>query len=158
MPFTLIPIGTVQRPTPDRTLITLDSSFAAGLDGLDGFSHVVLTWWFSACAAPSDRAVRTVEQPYPGAPSALGVFATRSPQRPNPIALSVAQIIAVDHAHGTVEVGFCDADSGTPVLDIKPYTPSLDRVAEPRVPGWAARWPLSIEESATFDWGSIFAD
>lgn len=43
-----------------------------------------------------------------------------------------------------------------PVLDIKPYTPSLDRVETPNVPEWCSEWPKSTEESGNFDWESVF--
>ena len=54
----------------------------------------------------------------------MGVFATRSPLRPNPIALTAAEIIHTDQEKGLIRVTFLDADNGTPVLDIKPYTQS----------------------------------
>lgn len=49
-----------------------------------------------------------------------------------------------------------DADDNTPVLDIKPYTPSLDRVESPGVPEWCRHWPKSIEESGDFPWEGEF--
>ena len=62
----------------------------------------------------------------------MGVFATRSPARPNPIAMTASEVINIDFASGIIRVAFIDADEDTPVLDIKPYTPSFDRV-EPRM-------------------------
>lgn len=49
-----------------------------------------------------------------------------------------------------------DADNGTPVLDIKPYTPSYDRVENPLVPAWCSRWPKNTETSGDFDWDEVF--
>ena len=86
----------------------------------------------------------------------MGIFATRSPQRPNPIALSVAEILYIDHEAGVIYIAYADARQGSPVLDLKPYTPSLDRVEHPQVPDWCGHWPRSLEESGDFDWENEF--
>ena len=86
----------------------------------------------------------------------LGIFATRSPLRPNPLALTVIELAAVDADVGLVETPYLDAADGTPVLDLKPYTPSIDRIEHPIVPAWCAHWPESAEASADFDWPSEF--
>lgn len=96
------------------------------------------------------------EQPYHGAPETMGIFATRSPMRPNPIALTASEVIGIDYRKGIIRLTFLDADDGTPVLDIKPYTPSFDRVETPDVPDWCRRWPRSTEESGEFNWDSVF--
>lgn len=80
----------------------------------------------------------------------------RSPMRPNPIALTASEIINIDYEHGIIHITFIDAYDGTPVLDIKPYTPSLDRVENPSVPAWCSYWPKSTEESGDFDWEKVF--
>lgn len=49
-----------------------------------------------------------------------------------------------------------DAEDGTPLVDLKPYTPSIDRIATPRVPAWCANWPNDVETSGQFDWGAVF--
>ncbi|MFL1674767.1 TrmO family methyltransferase [Paenibacillus dendritiformis] len=89
-------------------------------------------------------------------PHTLGIFATRSPYRPNPIGLSTARILAINEESGIIQLAYLDADEGSPVLDLKPYTPSLDRVEIPHVPDWCAHWPQSLEESASFDWSNEF--
>ncbi|MFW6261419.1 MAG: TrmO family methyltransferase domain-containing protein, partial [Spirochaetota bacterium] len=76
----------------------------------------------------------------------LGVFAVKSPMRPNPIALTIVKIIAVDRAAGTIEIARIDAFDDTPVLDIKGYMPAVDRVANARVPEWASAWPDSMPD------------
>lgn len=86
----------------------------------------------------------------------MGIFATRSPVRPNPIALSTAEIIGIDYQNGIVQIAYIDANDNTPLLDIKPYTPSLDRVETPGVPAWCSHWPQSLEESASFAWENEF--
>lgn len=99
----------------------------AALRGLEGFSHVWLLWVF-------DRAVRegwspTVRPPRLGGNARLGVFATRSPFRPNPVALSAVTLAGLEktRAWGTVlHVRGADLMDGTPILDIKPYLPYAD--------------------------------
>lgn len=86
----------------------------------------------------------------------MGIFATRSPIRPNPIALTAVEIIHVDYQSGIIQIAYIDANDGTPVLDIKPYTPNLDRVETPVVPEWCSHWPKSLEESGTFAWEQEF--
>lgn len=93
------------------------------LRGLDGFSHIWLIWEFSA-----NRAVRPwqpmVRPPRLGGNNAMGVFATRSPFRPNPLGLSCVKIdsIELSSPDGPV-INVCGADlmDGTPIYDIKPY-------------------------------------
>ena len=99
----------------------------AALRGLEGFSHIWLVWVF-------DQAVRaewspTVRPPRLGGNARLGVFATRSPFRPNPIALSAVTLAGMEETRewGTVlRVRGADLMDGTPILDIKPYLPYAD--------------------------------
>ena len=99
----------------------------AALRGLEGFSHIWLVWVF-------DQAVRaewspTVRPPRLGGNARLGVFATRSPFRPNPIALSAVTLAGMEATRewGTVlRVRGADLMDGTPILDIKPYLPYAD--------------------------------
>ena len=100
---------------------------SAALRGLEGFSHIWLVWVF-------DQAVRaewspTVRPPRLGGNARLGVFATRSPFRPNPIALSAVTLAGMEKTRewGTVlRVRGADLMDGTPILDIKPYLPYAD--------------------------------
>ena len=96
------------------------------LRGLEDFSHIWLIWVF-------DRAIRenwspTVRPPRLGGNTRMGVFATRSPFRPNPIALSCVQLAGIRQtAQGPVlRVRGADLVDGTPILDIKPYIPYAD--------------------------------
>jgi len=136
--------------------VELEKSYAPALAGIEGFSHLNILWWFSGCDNEHSRSRLTEKSPYKNAPDLMGTFATRSPERPNPIALSCAQVTYVDEENGVVGLAYIDAFDGSPVLDIKPYTPSLDRVEAPSVPAWCAGWPKCYEESGDFDWGSVF--
>mgnify|MGYP002571162252 CR=1 FL=1 len=97
------------------------------LRGLDGFSHIWLIWQFS-------QAVRktwspTVRPPRLGGNARLGVFATRSPFRPNPIGLSCVRLLGVEEQPGlgpVLRVAGADLVDGTPIFDIKPYLPYSD--------------------------------
>lgn len=149
--YTINPIGEFK--TVDyRCFIQVDKAFLPALQELTGFSHLQIFWWFSECDDEASRKILEVSAPYRQSPKTMGVFATRSPNRPNPIALSTAGIIQVDQEQGILEITHMDAFEGTPILDLKPYTPSLDRVEHPHVPNWCAHWPTCLEDSASFDW------
>ena len=118
------------------------------LRGLEGFSHIWLIWEFS-------RAVRgewspTVRPPRLGGNVRMGVFATRSPFRPNPIGLSVVKLEEIRRGtpDGTVLiVSGADLLDGTPILDIKPYVPYADSIPD-ALGGFAADAPdpkLTVE-------------
>jgi tRNA-Thr(GGU) m(6)t(6)A37 methyltransferase TsaA len=100
--------------------------FAAGLDGLDGFSHIIVIFHFHK-AGPAK-----LEVVPPGRTKPRGVFATRSPRRPNPIGLSVLRLLGREGRW--LDVAGLDLVDGTPVLDIKPYT-GRDRKSHIRT-GW----------------------
>jgi len=141
--FPISQIGVVKRED-GRVLLSIATAYRTGLVGLDRFSHAQVLWWFDRCADEKSRRTVQVDPPFP-APT-LGVFALKAPTRPNPIALSTVRILSVDPAAGTMEVPAIDAFDGTPILDIKPYVPSFDRVNAPRVPEWASGWPDSLPE------------
>ena len=136
--------------------IQLGSVYSPAVLGLYGFSHLQVLWWFSGCDNSEDRGVLRESAPYVKGPPMLGTFATRSPRRPNPIALSCAEILHIDEMESTITLAYIDAQDDTPVLDIKPYTPSLDRVEYPRMPSWCAHWPKSLEQSGEFNWEEEF--
>lgn len=136
--------------------IKLDPPYGKGLRGLAGYGHVQVLWWADGCDTETARATLVETKPYVKGPDEIGVFALRSPERPNPIALSVAPVAYVDETAGTVGLHYIDTFPGTAVLDLKPYTPSLDRVEHPTTPEWCRHWPRSCEESGNFDWTTEF--
>ena len=151
----LTPIGRISSKEGEFQIV-LDTRLADALTGLDGFSHIQVFWWFDQCDNEQDRSVLTSDKPYTNGPARLGAFATRSPQRPNPIAVTTAELLWIDRARARIGLSYIDALDGTPVLDIKPYTPSLDHVERPAVPGWCAHWPDAFERSGDFDWEKEF--
>lgn len=153
--LSLTPIGKTETLDGLR-IIRLHKAYVPALQALEGFSHVDVLWWFDGCDNETSRSSLKEHSPYKHAPAVMGTFATRSPERPNPIALSVAEVIGINQEEGTVTLAYLDADDDSPVIDLKPYTPSLDRVEKPRVPAWCSHWPKSLEESADFKWEDEF--
>lgn len=94
--------------------------------GLDNFSHIWLLWQFSE--STKSQWHPTVRPPRLGGNIRKGVFATRSPFRPNPIGLSCVKLERVEFVNGTAELHVLGGDlmDGTPILDIKPYLPIAD--------------------------------
>lgn len=103
------------------------------LRGLEGYSHIWLLWEFSE--AKREHWSATVKPPRLGGKKRMGVFATRSPFRPNPIGMSAVKLegIRIDEKLGPLlQVSGVDMLNGTPVYDIKPYLPYADSYPEAR--------------------------
>ncbi len=153
--FTMEPIGYVRADAAGYRL-EIAPEYRAALQGLDGFGHVLVLWW---CHLYDDyREVLESPRPYTHGPEVMGIFATRSPLRPNPIAVTPAAVLDIDQEQGVIHIPYIDAEDGTPILDIKPYHPSVDRVRDIKMPVWCAHWPQWLEDSADFDWGAEFVN
>lgn len=153
--FKVHPIGEIKNSEKGVTL-SLNQMYIPALKALDGFSHVNVIWWFNDFDDDQYRSVLETDRPYKNSPEKMGLFATRSPVRPNPIALTCVEVLCIDYENGIIEIPYIDANDHSPILDIKPYTPSLDRVDAPHVPDWCSHWPKSLEESADFEWEKEF--
>jgi tRNA-Thr(GGU) m(6)t(6)A37 methyltransferase TsaA len=118
---------------------------AEAVRGLEGFSHVWVSFVFHACMGESWKP--TVRPPRLGGNRRLGVFATRSTHRPNPIGLSAVELERIEAGPGRVLLHLKGADllDGTPVLDIKPYLPYSD-VIPGATGGFAAEAPDTLFE------------
>ena len=102
---------------------------ANALRGIEGYSHLWLLWYFSGFAHEPGAFSPTVRPPRLGGNTRVGVFATRSPNRPNPIGLSSVRLLGVEKtAHDGTVLRIADADliDGTPIFDIKPYLAFTD--------------------------------
>ena len=102
---------------------------ANALRGIEGYSHLWLVWYFHAFPHTEGAWSPTVRPPRLGGNTRMGVFATRSPNRPNPIGLSSVRLVGIEKtpSEGTVLlVSGADLTDGTPILDIKPYLPFTD--------------------------------
>ena len=151
----LAPIGKV-KAQQGMFQLEIFPQWRPALKGLEGFSHLNVLWWSHLLDESGARDILTVDTPYRGAPETLGVFATRSPQRPNPICLSVVEVHQIDFTTGLLTLDYLDAEEGTPVIDIKPYYPCSEIVKTARTPAWSDTWPKCREDSGTFDWSAVF--
>jgi tRNA-Thr(GGU) m(6)t(6)A37 methyltransferase TsaA len=148
------PIGLVRRASPgedlrDRELVSqvvLRKELAPALEGIDEWSHIYVIYWL-------DRVIRTREPTlhFPVThtdSSPVGVLATRAPIHPNPVGLTLVELVRREK--GVLWVRGLDAYDGTPVLDIKPY-PDWERgrlivVTDFRVPGWLAKLLTDVSD------------
>lgn len=151
----LIQIGTVKHDE-QGFYIQLKDEYIQGLTELEGFSHLNLLWWGHLYDTMEYRKNLTIEKPYKPGPEEVGVFATRSPIRPNPILVTVIMVSHIDMENGRIYTPYIDAEDKTPVLDIKPYFPCSDISSRVSTPKWCDMLPTSIEDSATFDWSLFF--
>jgi len=119
----LHPIGFVQKEQGHDTLV-LNEKFEPGLLGLDRFSHVWVIWWFDRNDTPKKRSVLQVFPRGDKKNPRTGVFASRSPVRPNLVGLTLCRILSVKG--NVVAVDEIDAFANTPILDLKPYVPRSD--------------------------------
>jgi len=145
------PIGTIHSPHQElagmpiqpasaagiKGTVVLDLNFEEGLKDLDGFSHVILVYYFHQ-AKPADLLVKPFLDD-----AERGVFATRAPRRPNGIGISVVKLLAVDK--NILQVENLDILDGTPLLDIKPYVPDFDKQEEVRI-GWLEKNRKKIDK------------
>lgn len=140
--WTFQPIGLIHTPHVEREGTPIQSArteaagrvevapeYAAGLDGLEGFSHIILLYVFHRSPGP-----RLTVRPFLD-DTPHGVFATRHPDRPNPIGLSVVELIRREG--NILHVRGVDIVDGSPLLDVKPYTPQFDHYEVART-GWLA--------------------
>jgi tRNA-Thr(GGU) m(6)t(6)A37 methyltransferase TsaA len=132
-------IGVVERIEDEISIIRIFDEFAEGLQGLETFSHLIILYWFHLREAEAERRVlKVVPGRHPEAPE-VGVFASRSPSRPNPIGFCVGELVKLEG--NIVWVRGLDAFEGSPVIDIKPYIPRADAFPEAVVPAWTHHGP-----------------
>ena len=141
----LVSIGTIVKNGEVRKIV-LDKGYGPGLKELSGFSHIFVLWWADRYEEHRFKAEMLMDLPYASGVSG-GLFATRSPVRPNPIAVNTAKIRSVDIERGEIKVDEIDAFDGTKVLDIKPYYGCIDRVEDYHQPEMGFR---RIGESGMF--------
>jgi len=131
-------IGVVE-VSGELSRVKIFPQYCVGLQGLDNFSHLIILYWFHLRDKKEERrTLQVIPRKHPGAPQ-VGVFASRSPTRPNPIGLCVVELTKIENC--VLFVKGLDAVEGSPIIDIKPYTPRADSVAGARVPEWVLRGP-----------------
>ncbi len=121
-------------------------------DEIEEYSYVRVLWWFDRFDKKTHRKTLLCKPPYENAPK-TGIFATRSPVRPNLIASTVVKIVEIDKNNKCIEIQGFDGLEKSPVLGIVPYVPSVERVKEFYVPKWLSHWPKwkSFKEEAIID-------
>ena len=116
-----------------ETALEILPRWADGLDGIEGYSHLIVLFW--ADRVPRARKARVFPPEGRAELPAVGLFATRTPRRPNPIGMSVPRLLRRDG--NTLWVSGIDAWPGTPILDIKGYNPRDDLRADAAMSGLA---------------------
>ena len=138
--MTLKPIGFVRNEVKEPAMldfkdviseIVVDSTLTKALDNLDEFSHIIVLYWMHRASRQSLLKIHPKgkeELPL------VGLFATRSPNRPNPIGKTIVKLL--ERRGNILKVEGLDAIDGTPVIDIKPYIPHNDSMDNVKVPPW----------------------
>lgn len=111
--------------------ISIDSSLTEALDDLEKFSHIIVLYWIHRSRRPAPMKVHPRGKKER---ALMGVFATRSPSRPNPIGKATVRLL--ERKANILKVQGLDAIDGSPVLDIKPYIPGYDSVDNAGAPSW----------------------
>lgn len=117
----------------DVSELVIDNDLEGILNGIDGFSHLLVLYW--AHLGPMEKRSLTRVHPMGRQDFPLtGIFATQSPVRPNPILVTVVKL--VEHEGNILKITGLDAMDGSPILDIKPYTGSLIVTETIKIPDW----------------------
>ncbi|PMB74091.1 tRNA (N6-threonylcarbamoyladenosine(37)-N6)-methyltransferase TrmO [Candidatus Bathyarchaeota archaeon] len=128
-------IGVVEKVDEKEAQIRVFPEFCRGLKGVEGFSHLIVLYWVHLRDNEVDRRTLLVFPKRGLVKVETGVFACRSPSRPNPIGLCIVELVKRENC--TLMVRGLDAFEGSPIIDIKPYIPNTDAVQNARVPEWA---------------------
>jgi tRNA (adenine37-N6)-methyltransferase len=134
--YSIHPVGRVVK-TADQSALEVFPEFKDALLGLDGFSHVIVLYWFDRNDTPEERSTLRVHPRGDKRNPLTGVFATRSPMRPNLIGFSVCAIKSLEG--NRILIDQIDAFDGTRIIDLKPYIPASDCVPAASVPEWVLR-------------------
>ena len=113
--------------------IIIKEDLKDALSRIDEFSHIIVIYWMHKLP-PSQRSIIKVHPKGNHNLPIVGVFASRSPARPNPIGITTVKLL--ERRDNVLKVTGLDALDGTPVLDIKPYIPGDDSSTEAKAPGW----------------------
>jgi tRNA-Thr(GGU) m(6)t(6)A37 methyltransferase TsaA len=132
-------IGVVEKAGEQETKVRIFPEFCAGLKGIEDFSHLIILYWIHLRDNEEERRTLLVFPRRHAVNVETGVFACRSPSRPNPIGLCVVELLKIEEC--TLTVKNLDALEGSPIIDIKPYIPRADSIHNARVPEWTLHGP-----------------
>jgi len=142
MEMNLTPIGFVRNSITEpksedwqtiTSTIIVNKDLKEALSGIAEFSHIIVIYWMHKLS-PSERSTMKVHPKRNPDLPLVGVFATRSPARLNPIGIATVKLLECHD--NTLKVIGLDAIDGTPVLDIKPHIPGSDSPTGAKIPGW----------------------
>ena len=132
-------IGVVDIAGEEKAKIRVFPEFCDALKCIDEFSHIIVLYWVHLRDNAEERSVLHVVPRRHTKDVDVGVFACRSPSRPNPIGLCVVELSEVEGCILTVKG--LDAFKNSPIIDIKPYIPRADAISTARVPQWTGKGP-----------------
>ena len=134
-------IGLVSKVGSDHSTIKVYEEFCPGLLGIEDYSHLIILYWFHERDTLQHRKTLQVYPRRHGVNTLRGVYACRSPSRPNPIGHTVVEVMSVDGCKLTVKG--LDALEGSPLVDIKPYSPRSDSFPNAKTSDWSKKGPPS---------------
>ena len=134
-------VGVVLRSNEEQAEVRVFPEFCPGLKQITGFSHLIILYWMHLRDGEKERKTLLVFPKKHSVNVETGVFACRSPSRPNPVGLCVVELTKVEECVLTVKG--LDAAEGSPIVDIKPYLPRADCIPDARVPEWTSQGPTT---------------
>ncbi len=135
MEFKIRSIGKIVKSATGNHL-EIDEEYLGGLLELKHYDYIHVYWWARDFDKPEHRSLMQVPIPYAKGDVIAGVFACRSPERPNLIMDTVCKVRGVNEKKGKIFIENIDAFPDTPIIDIKPYLNCVDRVKKSKVPKW----------------------
>jgi tRNA-Thr(GGU) m(6)t(6)A37 methyltransferase TsaA len=133
--YRVTPIGKIVKDVTGNHL-EISEEYRDGLLELENYSHIHVYWWAHELDSQAHREVLITDIPYSKEKTRAGVFACRSPERPNLVMDTVCKMRGINKAKGKIFIENIDAMPDTPIIDLKPYIPCVDRVKQSRVPRW----------------------
>jgi len=132
-------IGEVKEVDGKFSVIRLYDEYCDGLLHIEDYSHLYILYWFHERDNEKHRQTIQVIPRRHGQTTLRGVFASRSPSRPNPVGLCIVRLHSFDGCE--IKVENLDAFQGSPIVDIKPYLPRNDIISDAKAPEWFNRGP-----------------
>lgn len=142
-PYMIPMIGTIHKQDGKSYIEVKDTSFLAIAEQS---THIKIFWWFHRFEDNKYRTYVEGNPPYENAPK-TGIFATRSPVRPNPIAMTTAKVLSSDRERGRIYINGIDCFNNSSCLGILPYRKEFDCMKECRVPEWLKHWPEWFDDN-----------
>ena len=134
-------IGVVESAGEEEARVRIFPEFCEGLKEINRFSHLIVLYWIHLRDTKEERRILQVYPKRHAVKTKVGVFACRSPSRPNLIGLSIVKLVKTSACNLTVKG--LDAIEGSPIIDIKPYIPKANSVPEAQVPKWTQHGPAT---------------